>query len=111
AIPAAEAGMDQEKLSRRRDSFSCRRENPGSSPRSPIPPFDVYSWRRAYTSKQEREHRARVWFCQNRPWQLTPWERGFVDSFAGLHGNLTIRQGDCLAVIVDRIEREARHAC
>lgn len=73
-------------------------------------PFDAYAWKRAYTPKQEREHRRRVEFCQNRPSRLTEWERGFVASVARLHGNLSIKQGDRLAVIVDRIEKEARFA-
>lgn len=75
------------------------------------PPFDVYAWKRAYTPMQEREHRARVRFCQSRLHRLTPWERDFINSVARLHGNLSIRQSDRLAVIVDRIEWEARHAC
>lgn len=66
---------------------------------------------RAYTPRQEQEHRARVRFCQNYPGRLTEWERGFVASVARLHGNLSIRQGDRLAVIVDLIERKGRCPC
>lgn len=69
-------------------------------------PFDAYAWKRAYTPRQEAEHRARVRFCLERPSRLTEWERRFVASVARLHGNLSIRQGDSLARIVDRIGRE-----
>lgn len=81
-----------------------------AAPTGPVPPFDVYAWRRAYTPRQEAEHRVWVRFCQSRPHGLTSWERHFINSVARLRGNLSIRQGDRLAVIVDRIEREARHA-
>jgi len=94
AIPAAGPRRDNITLDRR----------PG--PR----PFDVYAWRRAFTPRQEAEHRARVRFCQERPSRLTAWERNFVSNVARLHGNLTIKQGDRLAVIVDRIEKETRFA-
>ncbi|MCJ2012671.1 hypothetical protein [Methylobacterium sp. J-076] len=79
-------------------------------PPGPVPPFDTYAWRRAYTPRQEQEHRAHVRFCQNRAHRLTEWERGFIGNVARLHGNLSIRQGDRLAAIVDRIGRETRHA-
>jgi len=75
-----------------------------------VRPFDAYAWRRAYTPRQEQDHRAHVRFCQNHIGRLTPWEVGFVQSLARLYGNLSIRQGDRLAGIVDRIGREARHA-
>lgn len=79
--------------------------------RRPTPhPFDAYAWRRAYTPRQEQDHRAHVRFCQNHMGRLTPWEVGFVQSVARLHGNLSIRQGDRLAGIIDRIGREARYA-
>lgn len=77
----------------------------------PIPPFDAYSWRRAYTPSQEAEHRARVRFCQDRAWRLNDWERGFLNNVAKLHGNLSIRQGDRLAALTDRLDMEARRAC
>lgn len=76
----------------------------------PVPPFNAYAFRRAYTPRQEAQHRARVTFCQSRPWLLTPWEREFVDNIARLHGNLSIRQGDRLAALTDRLEREERRA-
>lgn len=69
-------------------------------------PFDAYAWKRAYTPRQEQEHRARVRFCESRPGRLSAWERSFVANIARLHGNLSIKQGDRLAVIVDRIEKE-----
>lgn len=83
---------------------NVRLEQPG--PR----PFDAYAWRRAFTPKQERDHRANIRFCENRIHRLTDWERGFIANIARLHGNLSIRQGDRLAAIVDRIGWEARHA-
>ncbi|PJI54225.1 hypothetical protein CTI14_18085, partial [Methylobacterium radiotolerans] len=61
----------------------------------------LYRWRRAYTPRQEAQHRDRVRFCQSRPWQLTAWERSFVTGIARLHGNLSIRQGDRLAALTD----------
>jgi hypothetical protein len=95
AIPADETNVDNVHVER---------------PAGPVPPFNVYAWRRAYTPRQEQDHRAHVRFCQNHMGHLTPWEVGFVQSVARLHGNLSIRQGDRLAAIVDRIGREARHA-
>jgi hypothetical protein len=71
----------------------------------------AYGWRRAYTPRQEQEHRARVRFCQNRAHRLTEWDRKFVGDVARLHGNLSICQGDRLAGLVDRLDREGRHAC
>ncbi|GJE14783.1 hypothetical protein [Methylobacterium longum] len=79
-------------------------------PRDPIPPFNVYAFRRSYTPRQEVEHRARVRFCQDRAWRLTDWERGFLNNIARQHGNLTIRQGDLLAALTDRLDMEARRA-
>ncbi len=76
-----------------------------------IPEFGAYRWRRAYTPRQEAEHRARVRFCQDRPWRLTSWERRFLSNIARLHGNLSIRQGDHLAALTDRLEHEERRAC
>ena len=103
AIPAGETKSDNVTL-----------EHPGhwrgAAPRGPIPPFDVYSWRRAYTPKQEAEHRARVQFCQERTSLLTDWERGFLNNIARLRGNLSIKQGDRLAAMTDRLDQEARRA-
>lgn len=76
----------------------------------PIPPFNVYAFRRAYTPRQEQQHRAQVAYCRQRPWLLTSWERGFLDNLARLHGNLSIRQGDRLGALTDRLEREERRA-
>lgn len=101
AISAEDTDTEQGALSRRPDNLGAGAQ---------IRPFDVYAWRRAYTPRQEQEHRSRVRYCQNRAHRLTEWERGFVNNVARLHGNLSIRQGDRLAVIVDRIGREARHA-
>ena len=82
---------------------------PGSRA-GPIPPFNLYAFRRAYTPRQEAQHRERVAFCQSRPWKLSPWEREFLENVARLHGNLTIRQGDRLAALTDRLEQEERRA-
>ncbi|WP_267359515.1 MULTISPECIES: hypothetical protein [unclassified Methylobacterium] len=76
-----------------------------------IGPFGIYAWKRAYTPRQDSENRARVRFCQDRAWRLNEWERGFLNNVARLHGNLTIRQGDRLAVLTDRLEMEGRSAC
>ena len=91
-------------MSRRRDKSTAERS------RGPIPPYDAYSWRRAYTPGQEAEHRARVRFCQGQAWRLTAWEREFVNNVARLHGNLSIKQGDRLAAMTDRLDMEARRA-
>jgi len=77
----------------------------------PIRPFDAYSWRRAFTPRQEAEHRARVRFCQDRAWRLTEWEREFVNNVARLRGNLSIKQADRLAMMTDRLDMEVRRAC
>lgn len=103
AIPTGETvhNPDGSELSRRRDnSVGANR----------IRPFDVYSWRRAFTPKQEGEHRARVRFCQSRPWGFSAKERAFLSDIAKLHGNLTIRQGDWLAALADRLDQELRTA-
>lgn len=71
-------------------------------------PFDAYAWKRAYTPRQESEHRARVRFCQSRPWSFSARERTFLADIAKLHGNLTIRQGDWLAALTDRLDEELR---
>lgn len=74
-------------------------------------PFDAFAWRRAYTPRQEAEHRARVRFCQDRAWRLSEWERDFLANVARLHGNLSIKQGDRLAALADRLDMESRHPC
>ncbi|MCJ2065749.1 hypothetical protein MKK63_24035 [Methylobacterium sp. J-088] len=89
--------------------FSRRREKGCGA--ATIHPFDVYSWRRAFTPKQENEHRARVRFCQDRAWRLTEWERGFLNNVARLHGNLSIKQADRLAAMTDRLDMEVRQPC
>ena len=76
----------------------------------PTRPRDVYALHRTYTPRQEAQHRARVVFCQSQPWRLTSWEREFLDNIARLHGNLSIRQGDRLAALTDRLDQEARRA-
>lgn len=76
----------------------------------PIRPFDTYAWKRAFTPRQEAENRARVRFCQSRPWCFSARERAFLADIARLHGNLTIRQGDWLAALTDRLDRELRTA-
>ena len=101
AIPIDEPVVGHERSSR-------RREDPVGANR--IRPFDVYSWRRAYTPTQEAENRARVRFCQDRAWRLNDWERGFLNNVACLHGNLSIKQGDRLAAMTDRLDMEARRA-
>lgn len=89
--------------------FSRRREKPCASAR--IRPFDAYAWKRAYTPRQESENRARVRFCQDRAWRLNEWERSFLNNVARLHGNLSIKQADRLAVMTDRLDMEARQPC
>lgn len=92
-----------------RFEFSRCPEKPFGAER--IRPFDACAWKRAYTPRQEAEHRARVRFCQDRAWRLTAWERQFVNSVSKLHGNLSIRQGDCLAAMTDRLDMEVRRPC
>ncbi|GJE14274.1 hypothetical protein [Methylobacterium longum] len=87
---------------------SRRRNNSGGASR--IRPFDAYAWKRAYTPRQESEHRARIRFCQSRPWCFSARERSFLADIAKLHGNLSIRQGDWLAVLTDRLDQELRTA-
>ncbi|GJE14443.1 hypothetical protein FOHLNKBM_5518 [Methylobacterium longum] len=91
-----------------RSEFSRRREDPVGASR--IRPFDAYAWKHAYSPKQESEHRARVRFCQSRPWSFSARERAFLADIARLHGNLTIRQGDWLAALTDRLDQELRTA-
>ncbi|MCJ2070040.1 hypothetical protein MKK75_14760 [Methylobacterium sp. J-030] len=79
-------------------------------PAATVPEFHAYRWRRAYTPRQEQQHRTHVAFCQSQPWRLTEWERRFLDGIARQHGNLTIRQGDRLAALTDRLEQEVRRA-
>ncbi|KQS75461.1 hypothetical protein ASG32_27240 [Methylobacterium sp. Leaf361] len=81
------------------------------APAPAVSEFGVYRWRRAYTPRQEAQHRARAAFCLSPSWRLTSWERAFVNNVSQLHGNLSIRQGDHLARIVDRLEWEGRRAC
>jgi hypothetical protein len=103
AIPTSETlhNVQGKGLSRQRDnSVGANR----------IRPFDTYAWKRAYSPKQESEHRARVRFCQSRPWCFSARERAFLADIARLHGNLTIRQGDWLAALTDRLDRELRTA-
>lgn len=100
AIPTSETVVVED-LSRRRDS-SCAGAR--------IRPFDAYAWKRAYTPRQESEHRARIRFCQSRPWSFSARERTFLADIAKLHGNLTIRQGDWLAALADRLDQELRTA-
>lgn len=119
AIPAGETvdNVHSNGLSRRRDNlggaaqfeFSRRREKPTGA--GWIRPFDTYAWKRAFTPRQEEEHRARIRFCQDQAWRLTEWERGFLDNVARLHGNLSIRQADKLAVMTDRLDMEMRRPC
>lgn len=88
--------------------LSRRRDNSGGASR--IRPFETYSWRHAYTPRQESEHRARIRFCQSRPWCFSARERTFLADIAKLHGNLTIRQGDWLSALTDRLDQELRTA-
>ncbi|MCJ2098446.1 hypothetical protein [Methylobacterium sp. E-046] len=74
-------------------------------------PFNDFAWKRAFTPRQEQQHRARVRFCQDRAWRLTEWERGFLNNVARLHGNLSIKQADRLAEMTDRLDMEVRRAC
>ncbi len=46
-------------------------------------PFDAYAWKRAYTPRQEAEHRARVRFCQERPGRLTNGNRASSPAWRG----------------------------
>lgn len=102
AIPTGEPrGGERFEPSRRDNSVGANR----------IRPFDAYAWKRAYTPRQEAENRARVRFCQDRAWRLNDWERGFLNNVACLHGNLSIKQGDRLAAMTDRLDMEARRAC
>lgn len=91
-----------------RTEFSRWREKPCAGTR--IRPFDAYAWKRAYTPKQEVEHRKRVHFCLSRPWCFSAKERAFLSDIEKLRGNLTIRQGDWLAALTDRLDRELRPA-
>ena len=77
---------------------------------SQIRPFDAYAWKRAYTPKQEVEHRKRIQFCLSRPWCFSAKERAFLSGIEKLRGNLTIRQGDWLAALTDRLDQELRTA-
>ncbi|GJE14572.1 hypothetical protein [Methylobacterium longum] len=88
---------------------SWRRDNPVGANR--IRPFDTYARKRVYTSRQESEHRSRVRYCQSRPWRFSARERAFLADIARLHGNLTIHQGDWLALLTDRLDQELRTAC
>ena len=105
AIPIGESAADPDQSSR-------RREKPCGAARfrGPIPPFNVYSWRRAYTPSQEAQNRRQVAYCQGQRWRLSPRERSFIDNIARLHGNLSVRQGDWLAVLTDRLENVGRCA-
>ena len=100
AIPTSETVMVED-LSRRRDN-SCAGAR--------IRPVDADAWKRAYTPRPESEHRARIRFCQSRPWCFSARERTFLADIAKLHGNLTIRQGDWLAALADRLDQELRTA-
>lgn len=103
SIPTGETvhNLDGSELSRRRD-------NSGGASR--IRPFDTFTWKRAYTPRQEVEHRKRVQFCLSRPWCFSAKERAFLSDIEKLRGNLTIRQGDWLAALTDRLDRELRAA-
>ncbi|MCJ2020508.1 hypothetical protein MKK84_24275 [Methylobacterium sp. E-065] len=103
AIPAGKTNVDNVHVE------SCRRrQEPGAGARPR--PFGAYAWKRAYTPKQEVEHRKRVRFCQSRPWSFSARERTFLADIAKLHGNLSIRQGDWLAALTDRLDEELRTA-
>ena len=75
-----------------------------------IRPFDAHSWRHAYTPAQESEHRARVRFCLSRPWSFNAKEWAFLSDIEKLRGDLTVRQGDWLAALTDRLDQELRTA-
>lgn len=105
AIPVGEGDNNVTTINRQA-GFSRRREDLGGATR--IRPFDTYSWRHAYTPKQEVEHRKRVQFCLSRPWCFSAKERAFLSDIERLRGNLTIRQGDWLAALTDRLDRELR---
>ena len=107
AIPAGEGHDNVTPLDR--SGLSRRRDNSGGASR--MRPFDAYAWKRAYTPRQEVEHRKRVHFCLSRPWCFSAKERAFLSDIEKLHGNLTIRQGDWLAALTDRLDRELRPAC
>ncbi|MCJ2061898.1 hypothetical protein MKK63_04180 [Methylobacterium sp. J-088] len=86
--------------------LSRRRDNSVDANR--IRPFATFAWKRAYTPRQESEHRRHVRFCLSRPWSFSARERTFLADIAKLHGNLTIRQGDWLADLTDRLDEELR---
>ncbi|WP_342111821.1 hypothetical protein, partial [Methylobacterium sp. SI9] len=100
-------GTSRSEFSRQRESCR-RRQEPCAGAR--IRPFDAYAWKRAYTPRQEVEHRKRVQFCLSRPWCFSAKERAFLSDIEKLRGNLTIRQGDWLAALTDRLERELHTA-
>lgn len=109
AIPAADRSAGGTFVSAPTQSeFSRRREKATAG--GWIRPFDACAWKRAYTPRQEGEHRSRIRFCLSRPWCFSARERAFLADIARLHGNLTIRQGDWLSALTDRLDRELRTA-
>jgi hypothetical protein len=104
---AAAIPVNAAELSRRRDMSRRREKGCGAAT---IRPFDTYSWRRVFSPKQEAAHRSNVRFCLSRPWSFSAKERAFLSDIEKLHGNLTIRQGDWLAALTDRLDQELRSA-
>ena len=86
-----------------------------------VPTYNSTQWReawrtrsarRAYTPLQEARHRDMARHCRDRDrGRLTKAEREFVWNIANLRSGLSIKQGDWLADICDRLEWEDRRAC
>ena len=68
--------------------------------------------RRSYTPLQEARHRDMARHCRDHDrGRLTEAERAFVWNIGNLRGGLSIRQGDWLTDICDRLEWEDRRTC
>lgn len=88
----------------------------------PTPPSqrfgDFAGWKRAwaskpprshFTPKQERSQREQASYCQMHDrGRLSPRERAFIRDISAQQHGLTVKQGDWLAVICDRLEQEDR---
>lgn len=68
-----------------------------------------YLWHRTCTPRHAQRYF--VHSRQNSAYRLSTWKREVVTKLGRLHKNVSISQVDRLASIVDRIEREGRHAC
>ncbi len=93
-----------------------------ADPAAPTPTFrDFEGWKRAwaskpprshFTPKQERSQREQATYCRlHDHGRLSPRERAFIRNISAQPHGLTIRQGDWLAAICDRLEQEDRARC